>query len=140
MMLPTNKILNDWFKDANEDKMNSFWFDKSIDKYITDTYKELVDSITIDNYKDYIHDKNDKIALLLIGDQFTRNIYRDSKYKTKNDIWALELAINMISSNNDLDYPLNYRYFILLPLRHAKKSGLLDIVYNSLHLYLQNQI
>jgi tRNA(Ile)-lysidine synthetase-like protein len=136
-MLPTNKILNDWFKDANEDTMHSFWFDKSIDKYITDTYKELVDSITIDNYKNYIHDKNDKISLLLIGDQFTRNIYRDTEYKTKNDIWALELAINIISSNKDLDYPLNYRYFILLPLRHAKKSGLLEIVYNSLHLYLQ---
>jgi tRNA(Ile)-lysidine synthetase-like protein len=130
----TEEILKFWFQNTNDNTTNAFWFDKTLDKHITDNYKELVDSITINNYQEFIHTDNDKMALIIIGDQFTRNIYRDSN-RTKNDIWALKLALNMIENNKDLSYQLNYRFFILLPLRHAKQSKLLDIVRNRIALY-----
>jgi tRNA(Ile)-lysidine synthetase-like protein len=136
----TNEILEFWFANTNKDSTNCFWFDKSQDQYIIEKYKNLVDSIDINNYIDYIKGKNDKIALLIIGDQFTRNIYRDSSERTKNDKWALKLALDMINMDEDLEYQLNYRYFILLPLRHAKSSLLLDIVRNRLLLYQQHII
>jgi tRNA(Ile)-lysidine synthetase-like protein len=131
----TEEILKFWFQNTNNNSTNAFWFDKTHDKYITDNYKELVDSININNYQEFIHTDNDKIALLIIGDQFTRNIYRDLN-RTKNDIWVLKLALNMIENNEDIHYQLNYRFFILLPLRHAKQSKLLDIVRNRIALYL----
>ena len=46
----------------------------------------------------------------------------------------------MINMDEDLEYQLNYRYFILLPLRHAKSSLLLDIVRNRLSSYQQHII
>ena len=123
-------IINYWFQ-------NTQWFDKSNDSYITEKYKDLVDSITTYNYKSYITDMNSRIALLVIGDQFTRNIYRhDIKERYKNDSWALELALSMINDNLDLTYPLNYRYFILLPLRHNKTSMLLDLVCSRINIYI----
>ena len=125
-----NDIINYWFQ-------NTQWFDKSNDNYITEKYKDLVDSITTYNYKSYITDMNSRIALLVIGDQFTRNIYRhDMKERYKNDIWALELALSIINDNLDLTYPLNYRYFILLPLRHNKTSVLLDLVCSRINIYI----
>ena len=131
----TKEILEYWFQNTTTDSTNAFWFDKSHDILITEKYKLHVDSITIDNYIDIIKDDDDKIALLIVGDQFTRNIYRNISDRTKNDKWALKLALNMINTNEDLGYQLNYRYFILLPLRHAKSSKLLDIVRNRLSLY-----
>jgi tRNA(Ile)-lysidine synthetase-like protein len=131
----TKEILEYWFQNTTSDTTNAFWFDKSHDNLIIEKYKLHVDSITIDNYIDCIKEKNDKIALLIIGDQFTRNIYRNISDRTKNDNWALKLALSMIDMNEDLGYQLNYRYFILLPLRHAKSSNLLDVVRNRLSLY-----
>jgi len=142
----TQDILELWFNNTTLDSVNAFWFNKSLDPYITEKYKYIVDTITIDNYKNFITNKNDKIALLLIGDQFTRNIYRNSNERLKNDHWTLELALDMINNNEDLDYQLNYRYFILLPLRHIilplnhTKSKLLDIVRNRLSLYTSEYI
>jgi len=133
----TKEILDYWFQNTTNDSTNAFWFDKSHDNLITQKYKLLVDTITIDNYINYIKDKNDKIALLIAGDQFTRNIYRNVLDRTKNDNWALKLALDMINMNQDIEYQLNYRYFILLPLRHAKLSHLLDIVRSRIKLYQQ---
>ena len=136
-VLPTTTILNYWFKNTNTDGMNKFWFDKSCDTYITEHFKDLVDNINHNNYLSMITCNNDIIALLLIGDQFTRNIYRDTEYRTKNDKWTLELAMSTIYSNMDLNIPLNHRYFILLPLRHNKSSMLLDIVCSRIQLYIK---
>ena len=135
-MLNTTTILDYWFQNTGSTGMNKFWFDKSSDRYITEHFKELIDNINYDNYKSLITNNNDIIALLVVGDQFTRNIYRDTEYRTKNDKWALELAMNMIETNSDLTIPLNHRYFILLPLRHNKSSKLLDIVCSRIILYI----
>jgi uncharacterized protein (DUF924 family) len=75
--LPTSDILHFWFGHVKENETRSMWFDQSPDAYITETYKTLVDTINIDNYKQFITTTLDQIALLLIGDQFTRNIYRN---------------------------------------------------------------
>jgi tRNA(Ile)-lysidine synthetase-like protein len=139
-LLPTQQILDFWFNLKN--KNNAFWFDKSCDVYIYDHYKHLVDNINSDNYIKYINNNDDMIALLLIGDQFTRNIYRDEfdSNNKKNDIWALKLALNCIENNIDLQYPLHYRFFIYLPLRHSNQSKLLDIVRSRIKLYNNQNI
>jgi tRNA(Ile)-lysidine synthetase-like protein len=132
-----DNVIKYWFQNINETDMNAFWFDQTSDQYITENFKEIVDSININNYKSYITDNNSMISLLIVGDQFTRNIYRnDNIMRTKNDCWALELAQHMIDNNIDLMVPLNHRYFILLPLRHNKTSKLLDIVCMRIKLYL----
>lgn len=140
-ILPTEEIILYWFSDIGTNDHNetrSLWFDQSPDSYLTETYKELVDSITVENYQSFISIATtplDQLALLLIGDQFTRNIYRNTEERTKNDVWVLPLAIQMIKDDIDLDVPLPYRYFILLPLRHAKRSDLLDIVCKRIQIY-----
>lgn len=136
-MLPTKEILTYWFQCTNETEMNAFWFDTSCDEYIRLHYQQLVDTITYENYKEYITNQDDKIALLLVGDQFTRNIYRDTQFRTKNDKWALELALELIKTEIDLTFPLNYRFFILLPLRHHKTSPLLDMVVQRIKIYMK---
>lgn len=137
MKLPTNEIIKFWFRENKIDMFN-FWFDGTLDDYIRNKYSYLVDNINKLNYKDFINDKLDKIVLLLVGDQFTRNIYRDNEIqRKKNDEWTLELALEMLSSREDYNYDMNMRYFILLPLRHNRTSKLLNIVYDRITNYLE---
>ena len=137
MELPTNDIIKFWFRD-NKTDIFDFWFDGSVDNYIRDKYSYLVDNINESNYKDFIKDKFDKIALLIVGDQFTRNIYRgNDKERKKNDEWSLKLALDMINDKEDYNYDMNMRYFILLPLRHNKTSNLLNMVRNRIACYLE---
>lgn len=125
MQINTNEILNYWFSNTLH------WFDKSLDKYITSKYKLLVDNIQSLEIKT----ERDIIALLVIGDQFTRNIYRDTDERTKNDKYILPFALNLIK--DDLKFELNYRLCILLVLRHNKQSHLLDIVCDRLKIYFK---
>ena len=156
-----SELINFWWPNSDFDTESAFdfWFDKSPDNYIKTKYQYLVDlnelaeSVELTNKTELfkMYDDNHKIttkntcltklALLLIGDQFTRNIYRDSldniNYK-KHDNWCLKLALAMIQSDEDLQLNLNMRYFILLPLRHQNKTDLLEIVRNRIHLYIKS--
>jgi len=148
VQIPIDEIINFWFPNADFDSESAFdfWFDKTPDTTIITKYKYLVDNINEYNYKliiNYYQLNYDltkiKLVLLLIGDQFTRNIYRDKNdminYK-KNDNWCIKLAIEMLDSNEDLNLNLNMRYFILLVLRHQNKSELLNIVIKRLNKYI----
>ena len=134
--MDTNEIINFWFPNNNIDKtsMFDFWFDKSVDEFIKLKYLDLVnnfDKILINS----ISNPLDKIALLVIGDQFTRNIFRDSDNKTKNDNYTLAIALDILNKNEDINYNLNMRYIILLVLRHQKKTSLLNIVITKIKSY-----
>lgn len=137
--IPTMDIIQYWFKNLNDDISSyDFWFDQSPDDYIKSNYQYLVDSLNIDNYRSLINNGFDKIALIIIGDQFTRNIYRnsDNTIRTKNDSWCLELVLDMLKNNEDLNYNLNMRYFIILVLRHQKKSVYMDQALKHIESYI----
>jgi len=129
------KILDFWFPNT---EYQSFWFDKSVDKYICDNYLEILNNIENPDselYQEWNKKLLGKLAIIIVLDQFTRNIYRDSEYKYKNDKSALNLALDMINKKLDIILPLNYRVFILMPLRHTKSSDMLDIVVRKIKQY-----
>lgn len=153
------ELINFWFdKKSNDDFDNEasfdFWFDKTRDNHIKTKYQYLVDSDELINwykiFEIYYNNNNQlteksiclaKLALLLIGDQFTRNIYRDESNKInykKHDHWCVKLAQSMIESGEDLLLNLNMRFFILLPLRHQNKTHLLNIVRQKVNQYIKS--
>jgi len=148
-IIPTTEIINFWFPNSNFDKISmfEFWFDATPDEYIRSTYIDLVDYLSLSlsqektNYLSLENTDLDKLALLIIGDQFTRNVYRnDLLQRTKNDFWTLNLALSMLDSDIDLKLNLNMRYFILLVLRHQKTTQLLSRVRDRIKLYLSEYV
>jgi tRNA(Ile)-lysidine synthetase-like protein len=149
MEIPTTEIINFWFPNSNFDKISmfEFWFDTTPDDYIRTKYQYLVDYLSIfqtkTNYLSISQTKTDldKLVLLIIGDQFTRNVYRnDLLQRTKNDFWTLDLALSMLDSDTDLKLNLNMRYFILLVLRHQKTTSLLTKVSDRIKLYISEYV
>jgi uncharacterized protein (DUF924 family) len=65
-----------------------------------------------------------KLALILLLDQFTRNIYRGTKEAFAGDPTSLHLALSMIQTGHDrLLHPIP-RSFIYLPLEHAEDRAM----------------
>jgi tRNA(Ile)-lysidine synthetase-like protein len=143
-------ILSFWFPNT---KFQAFWFDKSVDDIIRKKYQLLLHELMkdIDNIindlnielfntqdgRDYI------IAVVIMLDQFTRNIYRDDKtHIIKNDEYAFIISKFVIDNYLDLQYDIHQRIFFLLPYRHHKHyvdintyAKYLDIVLNRIKLY-----
>ncbi len=130
-----SEILNYWF--PNED-YNEFWFDTSPDEYIKKNYLNLLNQLEDENndlFKIWNETKDGKIALIIILDQFTRNIYRNTDLIYKNDKLAFKIAKDIFDNNYDITFPLNYRIFSLMPYRHNKNSESLDFVMNKIKIY-----
>lgn len=129
-------IMKFWFPNS---KYNSKWFNStpSFDKEIEDKFEGLLliaEDGKLEHWKTSI---NGKVALIILFDQFTRNIYRDSnkEVSTRNDAKALELSMEIINDNSDLELPFNMKYFVLLPLRHTKEMKYMHIIFERLDKY-----
>ena len=61
-----------------------------------------------------------RLALVVLLDQFTRNIYRNTPKSFAGDPLALALALEAQDSGDDLKLPEVARVFLYLPLEHAE--------------------
>ena len=116
-------ILTYWF--PNE-KFNAFWFDSTPDEYIKQNYKNLVDNLgdVVDQQYFSTMTNDELLALLIIFDQFTRNIYRktNSAMIEKNDKIALSIAKFLANEKRNFQFSANKFVFTLLPFRHNRSS------------------
>lgn len=131
-----NDILDFWFPD---DKYQEFWFDKSKDNIIKTKYENILkqletrDTELFEEY--FISNTKSKFTIVLVLDQFSRNIYRDTDDMYKNDDLAFEISREIIKSKHDLHLPINYRVFLLMPFRHRKQSIYLEYVLKKIKEY-----
>ncbi len=128
-----DNILIFWFP---SDDYQAFWFDGQHDQYIKDTYKELV--LVLPTEDTELKTKNDldrKLALIILYDQFTRNVFRGTLDAKRNDNKALKLAYEILDSKEDYKLKLTRRFFVLLPLRHQKTTKAINIVLDRIEQY-----
>ena len=65
-------------------------------------------------------DAQSRLARILLLDQFTRNIFRDTARAFAGDALALALTRSMIDAGDDRQLPPLQRWFVYLPLEHAE--------------------
>lgn len=69
------------------------------------------------------------VALVVLLDQFSRNIYRDTAAAFANDPRALEVARHAFDVGHDRALPAAYRYILLMPFMHTEtRDGQRDSV------------
>ena len=62
------------------------------------------------------------LALLIVLDQFTRNIYRNDARTHAGDARAQQLCIDALDRGDLHQLPLQERHFALMPLLHSEKA------------------
>lgn len=123
-------VLEFWFPD---DGYQDFWFDKSIDEYINKKYKIYLSYYESFEINPQILTDEEILEVIIILDQFSRNIYRNSIYNKKNDEKALNLSIFFLKKRNWIDKKLNHLIFYMMPLRHNESFENYNLLFKILN-------
>jgi len=124
IILPYDNILNFWFPDNT---FQDFWFTNAKDHDIRINYGNLLQDAEDGKLDNWVEYPESKLALIILLDQFSRNIYRKGNFR-KNDEVCIKIAMSVVNSEEVNSYPIHQRIFIYLPLRHQHKTPYLDLV------------
>jgi uncharacterized protein (DUF924 family) len=120
-------ILDFWFGSNSDDltaakERSDLWWakNKAMDDEIRlrfETYVILADS---EQLKDWLTTPRGRLALIILTDQFPRNIYRDTAQAFSCDQKALTWCIEGLEQKIDHELRPIERVFFYLPLEHAE--------------------
>ena len=116
-----------WFGPLDEAGMcapdkHALWFTASedTDRQCADKFGHLVEAALDGQLQDWPESDAGLMALIVLLDQFTRNIYRGTPRAFAGDPRALELAQHCIAHGHHQRLPAIHQVFLYLPLEHSE--------------------
>jgi uncharacterized protein (DUF924 family) len=139
MRIAAGEILDFWFGapgSAEHGRPRQFWFSKSdaTDALIGERFGAAVDAALrggLDPWADD-DDARSALALILLLDQFTRNIFRDTARAFAGDAAALAVARRLVGDGRHRRLAPVERWFAYLPFEHSEA---IDDQHESLRLF-----
>ena len=129
-------ILNFWF--VKSTYKDYFKRSKNFDKKIRNRFKNDYDKATNNELENWQDDPKSCLALVILLDQFSRNLYRESPLAFKND-YKVRLIVNEAINKGDLvKLNLHEKFFLLLPLIHSENISDHIFAYKLYEIYLKN--
>ena len=121
------EILGYWFGELKESEAPSsdyykIWFEKGIeiDEYIKNKFEEDLKCAIEGKLKNWEDKPRGTLALIILLDQFSRNIYRGTANAFAQDSLALEICLRGIEKGFDkMLHPVE-RLFFYMPLEHSE--------------------
>lgn len=123
-------ILDFWFEGVDDtvaiDKQKSpfnKWFVRNaeFDEKLKRKFASHIQAADDGAYPSWEATAEGRLALILLFDQFARNIYRNTPQMFTYDEKAVELAKLTVMEGKDSTLPLIYRTFLFMPLMHAEE-------------------
>lgn len=120
-------ILSFWFMEQElsapqiDGRMDT-WFgeDPVFDHQIAKEFAEDVDKASEGKLDHWAHEPRGRLALILLLDQFRRNIYRNTPEAFAKDKMALKLCVEGAMEQKDKGLAPIHRVFFYMPLQHAE--------------------
>lgn len=125
-MVQPEEILRFWFDPAPGERALSgkrkVWFIKNpeFDREIGDRFGSVYSLAAASKLDHWQNTVEGLLALILLLDQFPRNLFRGTAQAFATDPQALALAQSAIAQGCDRSLPLVQRAFIYLPLEHSE--------------------
>ena len=126
-MIGPVEVLDFWFADSltNPDNLaerRAVWFmgESNVDQLITKKFGTLPDAALAGELQHWTTDTRNALALVLVLDQFPRNIYRNTAQAYHYDSAGLDLAVKIIDESLNLDLHPIEQSFLFLPLQHSE--------------------
>lgn len=112
------KVLDFWFKEST----NKQWFEKKpqFDAIIRDRFKLTTEKASRGELAHWRCSIKGRLAEIIVLDQFSRNIWRDTAKAFSQDNMALMLAQEAIKQPDYTHIPIKERKFILMPFMHSE--------------------
>ena len=136
-MIPdkAQEILDFWFKETPAEKR--FKKDPALDNMIKDRFLNDYELASQNEYDDWQDQPMSTLALIILFDQFSRNMFRNDK-KTFAQDHKTRLIVNdavyagFLEAMNE-----SQRFFMILPLIHSEEITDHDMAYYLLNKYLR---
>jgi uncharacterized protein (DUF924 family) len=125
------EVLTYWFGDLKSpddypENKSKIWFSggSEIDEEIRNRFEPLVLEAVTHKLDEWKQTPRGRLALIILVDQFTRNIFRGTPQAFAFDPVAQELTLEGLDLGEDLElFPIE-RVFFYLPLEHAENLNL----------------
>ena len=115
-----DEIINFWFDEVGPQA----WFtkDESLDKKIKEFFGELHGKATRGELREWRKTALGRLAEIIILDQFSRNMFRDSAEAFAYDEMALELAREAMANSAKTELNAQQRWCLYLPFMHSESK------------------
>src|SRR5262245_39152550 len=121
-------ILDFWFGPldtdgcADSEHMARWWKkDPNLDEEIRRRFGALHRAIGAGQLDSWLDDPRGRLAQIVVLDQFSRNMHRDTPAMFGGDARALELALEGLARGADRPLPRDLRAFMYMPLMHCEE-------------------
>lgn len=128
-----DEILKYWFEDIDEDTvvapgsaLADKWFSPTPqqDEEVRKLFEGDLKKAEKGEYKAWEEDPYGRLAIIILFDQFSRQIYRGQEKAFANDIEALKLSLRSLKDGFDGRVSFVERVFYYMPLMHAESKEL----------------
>lgn len=118
------QVLTFWFGDDSLNALDKqdLWFakDDSFDEEIRTKFGDMIADAAAGAFEDWAKTARGALALVLLLDQFPRNIFRDDAMAFSCDVHARRIAEMAIDRGLDRQLSAIERVFLYLPLEHSE--------------------
>lgn len=128
---PAQAVLDFWF-DGDDGRSRgqprAEWFrkDRGFDHLIASRFGPWLEQALAGGLQDWAVTPTGTLALILVLDQFSRNVHRGSPRAFAGDARALALARGLVSAGEDRHLSSLQRWFVYLPFEHAEDTAAQD--------------
>lgn len=127
-------VLDFWFADSRESidafvERRPVWFvpNEEFDKQVAERFSALIDDANGGVLVPWYSSPQSLLALILVLDQFPRNVYRGTPRAFASDGDALSACASCIQSGKHLDLNVFERLFAYMPLQHAESLPMQEL-------------
>jgi uncharacterized protein (DUF924 family) len=114
----SNIVFNFWFTELSAKQ--HFAKDAALDALIKERFGSLLESAARCELSTWRDSPQGRLAEIIVLDQFSRNVFRDTPRAFAQDPLALALAQELVSSGGDRALPLAQRCFAYMPYMHSE--------------------
>lgn len=111
-------VIHFWFQEL--DPQMRFAKSAELDQKIRDRYLQVYRDVLDGKTADWRKTPAGRLAEIIVLDQFSRNMFRDSPQAFAADGLALELAQAAVRSGDDQKIPITQRGFLYMPYMHSE--------------------
>lgn len=119
----TRSVLDFWLGPNDPTEPQEFWFKstKELDDEIRERFLHVHHDAATGVYDDLATDSDDYLAVVIVLDQFPRNMFRGQAKAFETDPLALAWAKRAVSKGYDMIQPAPHRrMFFYLPYEHSE--------------------
>ena len=120
------QVIEFWFgSDLNDPSLakrqSPVWWQKNpqTDALIRQKFADGLQGLVNGDYDHWLESPTGRLAAIIVADQFSRNMYRDTGRAFTQDELALSWCLDGMALKHDIELPFICRVFFYMPLEHS---------------------